>query len=118
MKTCLNCREAFSGRRDKKFCSDYCRSEHHNRANQPLMEVLRATNARLKRNYSILKKFAEKQQYTPTKSQLTANGYHFDYFTGIIFNEDRPTYCLYDLQFIPLGDHTIQITVNQQTHPL
>ena len=32
-KNCLECGEAFNGRIDKKFCSDYCRNTYNNKIN-------------------------------------------------------------------------------------
>lgn len=117
MKNCLNCNEQINGRRDKKFCSDYCRSEFHNQNNRELLETIRKTNNRLKRNYSILRKFVEKEHFALNKSQLLEKGYHFDYFTGIIYREEAKVYCVYDLRFISLENNRIQIKSIKQTTP-
>ena len=53
-KNCLECGESFTGRIDKKFCSDYCRNTYNNNINKESKNLVRNTNNRLRKNYKIL----------------------------------------------------------------
>lgn len=46
---CLSCEEPITGRIDKKFCSDYCRSTYNNRLNSDATKIVRNINNRLKK---------------------------------------------------------------------
>jgi hypothetical protein len=51
---CPECNEKLRGRTDKKYCSDSCRSMHHNRQKAEQSMVLKMIDKRLKRNRKIL----------------------------------------------------------------
>ncbi len=53
-KNCLECGEPFSGRIDKKFCSDYCRNSFNNKINKESKNLIRNINNRLRKNHRLL----------------------------------------------------------------
>ncbi len=82
-KYCLLCKEKLEGRRDKKFCSDYCRTEYHNRRNRELAEPVRRINAILKSNRRILAELNPVRKTVVSRQILKAKGFNFRYFTSI-----------------------------------
>ena len=53
---CLECQEKLVGRRDQKFCCDYCRNTYNNRQNEDANAVVRKINSILRKNRRILSK--------------------------------------------------------------
>ena len=51
---CLECGERFSGRTDKRFCSDACRNYYHNAISRQSKAYSYKINSILHRNHSIL----------------------------------------------------------------
>ena len=81
-KYCLLCNEKLEGRIDKKFCSDYCRTEYHNNRNRLSAETIRKINTILKRNRKILAELNPVKRTAVTKQILLAKGFSFKYFTN------------------------------------
>lgn len=71
------------GRADKKFCNDACRNAYNNKQNRETSNLLRNTNAKLRKNYQILSRlnFTEGKSKT-TREKLTSMGFEFEYFTN------------------------------------
>lgn len=53
-RICLDCGKPVSGRRDKKFCDDYCRNNYYNQRTSETSEEFKAINQILKKNRKIL----------------------------------------------------------------
>ena len=51
---CLECQEKLVGRRDQKFCCDYCRNTFNNRINEDANAIVRKINSILRKNRRIL----------------------------------------------------------------
>lgn len=93
-KRCLECGTAFKGRRDKKYCSDQCRTGFHNRINSDSHEVsyMRSVNNALRNNRRILHQL---NPYGKTKidvDTLRSRGFNFTYITNTERNRDGTTY--------------------------
>mgnify|MGYP000123006899 CR=1 FL=1 len=102
---CLSCGEPISGRIDKKFCSDYCRSTYNNRLNSESTKIVRNINNRLKKNYRILKSINKDQKTTTTREKLIEKGFNFTYFTSLYTTKTgRVYYFVYDQGYLPLED--------------
>ena len=54
VRPCKECGQKLSGRRDQKFCSDYCRNTFNNRLNEDSTNYMRRINNILRRNRRIL----------------------------------------------------------------
>lgn len=102
MKRCLECGEEFSGRSDKKFCSDSCRVAHNNRKYHNNYSQILEVNRILKRNYSILSEIYSVKGGKCNYKYLFKKGYNFDYLTSVeeLYGNDGGLllYC-YDLSF-------------------
>jgi len=79
---CLACQTKTYGRIDKKFCSDYCRSGHHNKQNADSNSLIRKINYNLRKNRRILQKLNPKGKSKTTKSVLLGFGFNFNYYTN------------------------------------
>ncbi|MEL7122241.1 MAG: hypothetical protein AAFO07_22520 [Bacteroidota bacterium] len=86
MKRCLDCGEVLIGRRDKKFCSSYCRTNFHNKQRPAETESVKRITKLLKQNRQILKHFLEKTGEQVAISDMVNSGFNFKYFTHIELN--------------------------------
>ena len=91
-KKCLNCNESFTGRIDKKFCSDYCRNQYNNQWRSYSDTYIRKVNHLLKKNRKILTDLNPNGKTKVHKNQLTKLGFRFDFFTNIYKTKNGNTY--------------------------
>ena len=100
-KNCLVCGAAFSGRSDKKFCSDNCRSTYHNQRNAEIYRSIRETHSALRRNRRILLRLlAGRTTLQIPYAQLLRAGFQPDICTGIRRRGRRPLqYVCYELGY-------------------
>ncbi|PKP40659.1 MAG: hypothetical protein CVT95_13310 [Bacteroidetes bacterium HGW-Bacteroidetes-12] len=80
---CIECNEPFSGRADKKFCSDYCRNAFNNKINKDTTNLIRNTNNRLRKNWRILEELNPIDKCKITKQKLVDRDFDFNLFTSI-----------------------------------
>ena len=118
LKTCVNCGEPVgAGRRDKKYCSDPCRTEYHNRQKEQkqqasdtkLPEFISEINQIVSNNWRILTECLGKKDIIRMRVRdLSGRGFNFKYFTSERpngYNEDVYFFC-YDMgyKFITVAD--------------
>jgi len=109
MSNCIFCTESFTGRSDKKFCSDHCRSAFHHKKQGKTISVMRRINVKLKQNRTLLLKVRSSELKTISKSLLINLGFDFNLVTHFdIKNNDILKFC-YDLGYIELNDSEIKI---------
>ena len=102
-KSCLECGEKIVGRTDKKFCSDACRNSYNNSINKDSKNLIRNTNNRLRKNYSILESLNPEQKTKVSRSKLIEKGFDFTYFTSIYTTKVGTVYYfVYDQGYLPL----------------
>lgn len=95
-KTCAECGMAFSGRADKKFCSDYCRATSHNRTRKVILPHIKETNKILVTNRKILEKLNPIGKAKIHKETLLNLGFRFNYCTNIQMIRKNQYYFCYD----------------------
>jgi len=104
-KTCLECENEFSGRIDKKFCSDYCRNAYNNKLRQDSNGTVRNINNTLRKNRRVLEEIAPTGKGKASKDQLLKMGFNFDYFTNILNTKTGNTYNFcYDYGYLEIGE--------------
>jgi predicted nucleic acid-binding Zn ribbon protein len=82
MSACLNCNEALTGRLDKKYCSEYCKSNYHYEQKKGQTNSLfKRIDLQLKLNRRLLKDFNKAGKATVRAEKLLALGFNPDYFT-------------------------------------
>jgi hypothetical protein len=109
---CIECEELLRGRTDKKFCSDYCRTSHHNRKNADLSLVLRVIDRRLKANRRILMKLYDSVQndskLVPLKYVETL-GFTFNFYTHIDVDSEKESVFCYEYGYQKIDDKKVQL---------
>ncbi|MFT4661882.1 MAG: putative nucleic acid-binding Zn ribbon protein [Patiriisocius sp.] len=104
-KHCLVCEEPIKGRRDKKFCSDQCRNEHHNIRNAEVNTYVYEINATLKKNRKILNDLNPKEKSKCKRDDLLKAGFNFDYFTNTYVTKAGKIYrFVYEQGYLDLED--------------
>ena len=78
---CVECGISFTGRSDKKFCSDQCRSSFNNKLNSDANNVVRNINNILRKNRRILADLLKSEKERVTKDRLSQVGFNFKYCT-------------------------------------
>jgi hypothetical protein len=80
--SCQHCGQPLSGRIDKRFCDDYCRSNFHNRLNSQSTLFMRHTHRLLRGNRRILAAFAQAGRTRLPREELLRAGFRFNFFTS------------------------------------
>lgn len=97
-QVCKECGKLLSGRIDKKFCNDNCRSSYANRKYREQNKEINRINKILKRNHSILSSILSGGASECFTRDLFIKGFSFDYFTSINTTEQIEIYC-YDISY-------------------
>ena len=115
MKNCIECGENFSGREDKKFCSDGCRNAFNNKINKDSTNYMRNINNKLRKNYRILTELNVEGKTKTTRTKLIGKGFDFEFFTNILNTKTGNTYYfLYDQGYMAL-ENDYYILVKKET---
>jgi hypothetical protein len=91
-RTCLECETKLNGRRDQKFCGDYCRNTYNNRLNEDSNNYVRRINNILRKNRRILDKLNPNGKKTVDAMALAEEGFNFHYFTNTFTTQKGATY--------------------------
>mgnify|MGYP000585272404 CR=1 FL=1 len=110
MSICLNnnCEREVEGRKDRKFCSVYCKSEHHysERKKSGKTYFKLQVDEVLRNNRSILAKYNVKSKATVRKSVLLEEGFNPRVFTHYWKTANGDTYLFcYDQGFKEISDN-------------
>jgi predicted 2-oxoglutarate/Fe(II)-dependent dioxygenase YbiX len=92
IRECLECAQKLSGRKDQKFCSDYCRNTYNNRQNEDATNYVRRINTILRKNRRILVALNPSGKRTVDAITLAEEGFNFHYFTNIYTTQKGNTY--------------------------
>ncbi|MCC7331192.1 MAG: hypothetical protein IT232_01180 [Flavobacteriales bacterium] len=115
-KRCKECGESFSGRSDKKFCSDACRNSYNNHINKDVINFIRNTNNRLRKNWRILEEINPSNKIKTTKKHLQNKGFDFSLFTSIYKTKDNSVYYFcYNQGYLELENDMILVVKNNNT---
>lgn len=106
---CPICGGPFTGRTDKKYCSDQCRyianNNHKIESERPILEI----NKQLRKNRSILKKLCPVGKAIVRKEVLDAMGYDVTVFSSIFLTSGKQLYYIcYDYAFTPIKEHGVE----------
>ncbi|MFN6015388.1 MAG: hypothetical protein ACK47F_11915 [Flavobacteriales bacterium] len=83
VRKCKECGQVLNGRKDQKFCSDYCRNTYNNRQNEDATAYVRRINNSLRKNRRILASMNPTGKVTVDGIRLAEEGFNFHYFTNI-----------------------------------
>jgi len=104
---CKNCGDSLSGRADKKFCTDQCRSAYNNRNKQAHEKAISMVNSQLRKNRTILKSLCPVGKATVRKEFLEEMGFSFRHFTSIFGKMGNTYFLCYDFGFMPLTERSL-----------
>ena len=111
---CKECSEELLGRRDKQFCSDYCRAQHFNNNNSEISNFMRRVNYTIRKNRKILSRLNPKGKAKAHKMKLIRAGLNFDYFTNVYkTREGKVYYFCYDQGYVQLEDDYYALVVKE-----
>lgn len=116
MKTrnCQECKMKLSGRKDQKFCSDYCRNTFNNRLNEDATNYMRRINNILRKNRRILSLLNPKGKMTVDGITLAEEGFNFHYYTNMYTTKNGATYIFcYDQGYLKLDDDRYMLVHKQ-----
>lgn len=82
-RICRECGAPLTGRSDKKFCSDSCRTSYHNRRYCAMLSKAAAVNRTLMRNRKILEAVYDKGIKRISLTDNSLAGFDKRYFTSV-----------------------------------
>jgi hypothetical protein len=113
-RTCQECQAELKGRKDQKFCSDYCRNTYNNRLNEDATKYVRRINNILRKNRRILAEMNPKGKITVDSISLAEEGFNFHYFTNIYTTQKGAKYYFcYDQGYIKIENDQYMLVVKQ-----
>ena len=113
-KYCKECNEEMHGRRDKQFCSDYCRAHYFNNRNAEISNFIRRINYTIRKNRSILSDLNPKGKARAHREKLKDAGLNFDYFTNVYRTRSGKVYYFcYDQGYVELEDDYYALVVKE-----
>ncbi len=116
---CLECGERLSGRSDKLFCCDSCRSNWHNTRARKKDVGIRRINSILKRNHTILEGCILSGKTHIGTKELIDKSFNPYYFTSAERSAIRRRFYCYDIPYRLSADGslTIECRVNDHIQP-
>lgn len=113
-KKCLECGATIHGRKDKKFCGDYCRNSYNNKLNEDSNKYVRRVNNILRKNRRILAKLNPKGKKTVDGIILAEEGFNFHYFTNDYTTQKGRRYIFcYEQGYIKIDDNKYMLVHKQ-----
>jgi len=105
-KICLQCSKPMrSGRQDKKFCDDYCRSVYNNRNKKVIPESVKKINSILIHNREVLKDLLDHEtgKSKVHENKLVEHNFDFRYHTHNYTTQKGQVYLFwYEYGYLPL----------------
>lgn len=118
VRTCENCKSKLTGRTDKQYCSDQCRSvAKNNRKTQDAGErLMKEVNNKLRHKRLVLHRYSPEGKTTLRREVLQLAGFDFRHFTHLYRTKQGNTYYFcYDYGYLLLPDEKVLI-VNWQPY--
>lgn len=113
-RKCRECGEEFSGRSDKIYCSDHCRTTHYNKLNGNSSQLIRSINRTLRKNRRILRSLNPDGKAKVQRKLLLAEGFNFTYHTSMYTTQKGNTYFFcYEQGYIDLDNGYCALVVKQ-----
>jgi hypothetical protein len=114
-RKCQECNETFTGRIDKKFCSDQCRNTYNNRLNSDSSNHVRNINNILRKNRRILQELNPVDKAKVSKEKMLTKGFNFSYYTNTLITAKGATYYFcYEYGYLPLDEKNYFLVINNR----
>jgi len=113
-RRCTECGQRLSGRADKKFCNDQCRTAWHNKQLDDSPHI-RSVNNILRRNRRILAELTATGKKEIRSVVLTRLGFDFSHFTSVRKKRGGllEHFC-YDLGYVPVNNGVYLLKTRQR----
>ena len=110
-RVCLKCEKKLEGRRDKKFCDKYCKSQFHYEQNLGIKaKRYSVILEQLKKNRRLLGKYNKAGLVTMSCFKLTEKGFNPSFFTNYWKNKRGEVYLfVFEYGFLKKGDKYILV---------
>ncbi len=113
-RECLECGTKLNGRKDQKFCGDYCRNTFNNRLNEDSNKYMRRINNILRKNRRILSQLNPNGKKTVDGITLAEDGFNFHYYTNIYTTKKGSQYVFcYDQGYLKIDDNQYMLVHKQ-----
>lgn len=113
-RLCKECGQKLYGRKDQKFCSDYCRNTFNNRLNEDSTKYIRRINNILRKNRRILSKLNPEGKATVDALSLAEEGFNFHYYTNTYTTKTGSVYYFcYDQGYLKLDNDRFMLVHKQ-----
>ena len=113
-RTCLECNSKLKGRKDQKFCSDYCRNTYNNRLHEDSNNYVRRVNNILRKNRRILEKLNPSGKITVDAITLAEEGFNFHYFTNVYTTQKGAKYYFcYEQGYLKMENDQFMLVIKQ-----
>lgn len=113
-RLCLECQQTLSGRADKKFCDDQCRSSYNNRLNSDTSKLVREINTSLRKNRQILIELCPDGKNKVKNEKMISRGFNTQYHTHIYKTKEGSVYYFcYDYGWLQLENNFVLIVKNE-----
>ena len=113
-RLCQECGHKLVGRKDQKFCSDYCRNTFNNRLNEDANAYVRRINNILRKNRRILARLNPHGKITLDGITMAEEGFNFHYFTNIYTTQKGSRYIFcYEQGYIKLENDQYMLVHKQ-----
>lgn len=113
-RLCQECETPLTGRRDQKFCGDYCRNTFNNRLNEDSSNYMRRINNILRKNRRILEKLNPDGKKTLDGITMAEEGFNFHYYTNIYTTKKGSQYIFcYDQGYLKMDDNQYMLVHKQ-----
>ena len=114
IRECQECKMKLSGRKDQKFCSDYCRNTYNNRLNEDSTKYIRRINNILRKNRRILATLNPQGKITIDGITLAEEGFNFHYYTNVYTTKTGSQYIFcYDQGYIKTDNDRFMLVHKQ-----
>ncbi len=110
--TCKLCKNVFTGRADKIFCSVACKSEYHEKLSKATQKATLKIDKMLHRNRSILLEIMGKSivQRKVDRSLLDLKKFNWHYMTNFHVNsQNKLVHFVYDFSWMIFSDQEVLI---------
>lgn len=114
IRECKECSMKLSGRKDQRFCSDYCRNTYNNRLNEDATKYVRRINNILRKNRRILTGLNPNGKRTVDGITLAEEGFNFHYYTNVYMTKTGSQYFFcYEQGYLKLEEDRYMLVVKQ-----
>jgi predicted nucleic acid-binding Zn ribbon protein len=114
-RKCLECSEPVKGRKDKKFCSDQCRTAYYNKLNSDENKFMRNITAILRKNRRILMMLNPDGKTKVSRTELLDEGFKFSYLTNEYKTQTGKVYRFcYEQGYLALDDNMYALVIRKE----